>query len=274
MPALFASKGRPLLFAHRGASRQAPENTLEAFDLAARLGADVLEMDVHLSADGEIMVMHDARLERTTNGTGFLRDHTCAALQQLDAGANFLTSDGAPRFRDRGLTIPRFEDVLRAFPKVAFNVEIKQAAPSMVRQVLALLERVGPRDVLLTAADHAIMMELEAQAPGCPLGLSAQQAWAVVRGSYVGGIPPVYRGRALQIPPRHRGLPVATGRVLKAARAAGVEVHLWTINAPRDAAAWLARGVDGLMSDDPGGLGPVFDTVRGATAPRAARSNP
>ncbi|HET6343343.1 MAG TPA: glycerophosphodiester phosphodiesterase family protein, partial [Myxococcota bacterium] len=109
MPEMFASRRRPLLFAHRGASRQAPENTLEAFDLAVRLGADVLEMDVHLSADGEVRVMHDARLERTTNGTGLLREHTCAALQRLDAGAKFLTSDGEPRFRDRGLVIPRFE---------------------------------------------------------------------------------------------------------------------------------------------------------------------
>lgn len=260
----FAKRARPLLFAHRGASLHAPENTLEAFDLAVRLsGADVLELDVHTSLDGEVVVLHDATVDRTTNGFGPVRLKTYKELSDLDAGARFVSPHGAAPFADRNVVIPRLRDVLRAFPKHAFNIEVKQADPPMLKALFAVLEAAGPRDVLLTAGVHAIMQTLEAAQPGCALGLSSKQALRVVRGCYGGPpLPEAWRGRALQIPPWHRGFPVATKRLIRYAQHAGLDVHVWTLNHPAKARKYLLRGVDGIMSDDPGALTEVMQAAR------------
>lgn len=240
---------------------------MESFDLAARLGAQILEMDVHLSRDGEVVVIHDATLERTTNGTGAVRDHTWAELEALDAGYHHVSASGDLRFRDRGVRLSRLHDVLGTFPKHGFNIEVKQREPSMVDAVLDLLQRDGRDDILLAAGDDDIMRQLEAAEPDCALGLSFEQTKAVVIGAYLGGVPDGFRGRALQIPLRDVRLafglvPLTTKRVVRAAQAAGIEVHLWTINDTGVAKRWLDAGVDGIMTDDPGALHAVFEPYR------------
>ena len=263
---MFDGLVRPLLFAHRGASAHAPENTLPAFELAARLGAQVLELDVHLTRDGVVVVHHDSALERTTDGAGRVRDHTLAELRRLDAGHHFVSRGGGHPFRGKGVQIPTLEEVLGAFPDRGFNIEIKQRDPPMIRETLAALERVPRGQVLLAAADHHIMRALEDARPGVALGLSAAQCKEVLRASYWGEVPPRYAGRAFQVPPRHGWMPVVTGRVLHRAQAAGLEVHLWTIDDPVVAARWLRRGVDGIMSNDPGALAGVFADSTGRSS--------
>jgi glycerophosphoryl diester phosphodiesterase len=256
--ALYPGLRRPLLFAHRGASLYAPENTLAAFEVALRLGADVIETDVHLSRDGEIVVIHDASLERTTDGHGAVREQPYGALARLDAGYRFRSPSGEPLFRGQGVALPRLGDLFERFPQAAFNIELKQKEPSMVRAVLALLEKQGAARVLLAATDDAIMRELEETRPGVALGLSKGQVMQVVRGAWMGRVPETLAGRALQIPPRYGVLPLATARLLAAAHGAGLEVHLWTVNDPLAARAWVDAGYDGIMSDDPGALAAVI----------------
>ncbi len=268
MAAIFEGLHRPLLFAHRGASAHAPENTFEAFDLALCLGADVLEMDVHPTKDGQIVVIHDARLERTTDGSGWVREHSLAELQRLDAGYRFKVGDDL-RFRGRGTRLETLEATLTNFSRAAFNIELKE--PGMARGVLAALERAGVSRVVLTAGDDAIMRELEAARPGVPLGLSAGQCWSILRGSYVGGVPKGFAGRAMQVPPRYGVVPVARPRLIQAVHAAGMELHLWVLNDPRAAQRWLERGVDGIMSDDPGALTGVFFDFREKQMGRPSR---
>jgi glycerophosphoryl diester phosphodiesterase len=249
---------RPLLFGHRGASRHAPENTLEAFDLAARQGANVLEMDVHMTADGEVVVLHDAELARTTDGHGEVSTHTFAQLCALDAGARFVDPNGTRSFVGRGCKIPRLIDVLRAFPKLGHNIEVKQGKPAMVAAVLRVLEAAGPANVLLSAGHHPVMQQLEAARPGCPLGLSGTQAWKAFWTRFWGRLPAAWRGRALQVPPRWHGLPVLNRKTVQRAHAAGLQVHVWTLNTLDEARHWLAQGVDGIMSDDPAAVLPAF----------------
>jgi glycerophosphoryl diester phosphodiesterase len=265
MPAApFSSLPRPLLFGHRGASAEAPENTLLAFELAVAAGVDVLEMDVHLSRDGVVVVHHDALLDRTTNGSGLLKSYDAAQLQQLDAGYHFRDAAGEHAYRGKPLRIPRLVEVLEAFPKVGFNIEVKQREPPMIEAVLAELSRAGPRETLLAAADAEIMRELEAARPGVPLGLSASQCWRVWWRSMLGQAPNEFGGRALQVPPRYLGvLPIVPPRVVRAAHAAGIEVHLWTIDHPDAVSHWLSQGIDGIMSDDPRR---VVDVIRAARA--------
>src|SRR5438128_68162 len=133
---MFADLPRPLLFAHRGASAHAPENTLAAFELGSRTGADVLELDVHLTRDQRVVVIHDATVDRTTDGKGAVAELDYAALARLDAGARFRPGSGFP-FRGKRLGLPLLEEVLAAFPRAAFNIEIK--APGAVAAVLRAL---------------------------------------------------------------------------------------------------------------------------------------
>jgi glycerophosphoryl diester phosphodiesterase len=251
---VFDSLPRPLLFAHRGASAYAPENTLEAFDLALRQGATVLELDVRCTRDREIVVFHDATLDRTTDGSGAVCERDWQQIAALDAGFHF-QRHGQHLFRGRGLRVPRLAEVVGAFPDAGLNIELKD--PGMARAVLDIIAD-HPR-VVVAAAEDTIMAELEAEDPACPLGLSTGQAREVILGSYWGGVPRAYRGRALQIPLRHPRfllglLPVATARVIRAARDAGIETHLWVINDVGVAEHWLARGADGIVTDDPGAL--------------------
>ncbi|MDA1185518.1 MAG: glycerophosphodiester phosphodiesterase family protein, partial [Acidobacteria bacterium] len=113
----FFASGRPLVFAHRGGSALGPENTLAAFDLGMRAGADGLELDVHLSADGVPVVHHDATLDRTTSASGPVVAHTAADLARVDAGYRFAGRGEFP-FRGQGVGIPSLSDVLRKYPDV------------------------------------------------------------------------------------------------------------------------------------------------------------
>lgn len=246
----------------------APENTMESFDLAARFGADILEMDVHMTADGEVVVLHDAMLDRTTDGHGPVAAMSYKDLCYLDAGWRFRTPAGAKPFVGRGVQVPRLADILEAFPQCGFNIEIKQGAPPMVPAVLDILSRCGPRAVLLAAADDAVMQQLEAAQPGCPLGLSTSQVKRVILAATVGrGISAAWQGRALQIPPMWRGVPIATSRVLACARRHAMPVHIWTINTPTAATRLLKRDIDGLMSDDPALLASEVAAYRNRSQP-------
>lgn len=254
---LYPGLPRPLLFAHRGASMHAPENTLEAFELGLTQGASVLELDVHLTRDGEVVVLHDSTLDRTTNGTGPVRDRTYAELAQLDAGYKFIDRSGRTMFRDRGVQIPLLREVLQAFPRAGFNIELK--ARGMAEATLRLLDRLKPENVVLTAGQDDVMRELEAAKPSFALGMCGSQCRAVVAGAKRGRVPEELRGRAAQVPPRYWLTRIVTKKLVEAAHAGGIEVHVWTINSPRKAEPLLAMGVDGIMSDDPGAL---VDVVR------------
>ena len=150
----FFSGPTPRLFAHRGASGEAPENTLAAFQRAASLGVVYMELDVHLSRDGQVVVMHDDTLERTTNGRGLVKEHGLAELYGLDAGYHF-TPDGGETFpfRGQGVSIPLLADVLRRFPHVRFTVEIKQQEPPIEEQVIAVVRECGMAETVILASE-------------------------------------------------------------------------------------------------------------------------
>src|SRR5262245_34337183 len=115
---------KPRLFGHRGAAGVAPENTMVSFRRALDDGVDVLELDVHASADGEILIMHDPTLERTTDGDGDVRARPWAELRRLDAGHRFTPDGGRTHpFRGQGITIPRLVDLITECPDVPLNIE-------------------------------------------------------------------------------------------------------------------------------------------------------
>jgi glycerophosphoryl diester phosphodiesterase len=258
---------RPRVFGHRGAAGVAPENTLPSFALATALGADYLELDVHATRDGSVVVLHDPLLERTTDGSAEVSAHTWSEVRQLDAGYHF-TFDGRHfPYRGQGVSIPLLETVLQAFPAQRFNIEIKQGEPDIVESVIEILERCVAVDRTLLAAEHDEIMQRIRTAAGKRIatGMSAAEVTDFVgrlsRGDWDGYRPP---GDALQVPPAYAGIEIVSAAAVAAAHRFGCEVHVWTINDRAEIDRLLDLGVDGVMSDLPG-------LVRTAVAQRKAK---
>ncbi|MEW6270284.1 MAG: glycerophosphodiester phosphodiesterase [Thermodesulfobacteriota bacterium] len=245
---------RPRLFAHRGGARIAPENTLAAFEAGLAAGADRLELDVHATRDGHVVVIHDPTVDRTTNGSGEVRSMTLAELQRLDAGFRFPGPTGDFPFRGRGVRVPALAELLAAFPGVPLNIEIKQQAPAIEHAVLEVLDRFDAREQVLLAAEEASIMErIRAAGPDVLTSFSALDVLNFVT-AWHGGDLEAYRppGAALQIPPSFQDVALVTAESVALAHRLGLEVHVWTIDEPDEMHALLDLGVDALMSDVPG----------------------
>ena len=252
---------KPRVFGHRGAAGLAPENTIPSFALGLALGADRLELDVHASCDGMIVIFHDPTLDRTTNGTGPLRQRSLYELQQLDAGYQFTRDGHDYPYRGQGLRIPTLEALLKDFPLAYCNVEIKQADPPIVAQVVEVIRQLGAEHrVLLAAEDDTVMQEIRHLggdiATSFCTGDVADFIGRVHTGNWEGYRP---GGRALQIPPRFNDIELVTKESVTAAHRCGLEVHVWTINDPDEMRRLLALGVDGIISDLPGLARVVID---------------
>jgi glycerophosphoryl diester phosphodiesterase len=252
---------KPRLFAHRGSSGTYPENTIEAFADGLASGADRLELDVHETKDGEIVVFHDEFLERTTDGLGLLRDRTLAELRRLDAGHWFESSPAVYPFRGKGLRIPTLAEVLERFPDVPLNVELKHDNGGTVERFFDLLDRHDARERVLAAAfEDPIIRRIREVAPEAVTSLSADEVFTFY-GCCVTGSPDGYRppGKALQVPPSYDGIEVVTPAFVGAAHALDMEVHVWTINDEVEIERLLDLGVDGIMSDFPARARAVFE---------------
>ena len=247
----------PRLFAHRGASGEAPENSMPAFQRAAELGIVYMELDVHLTRDGHVIVFHDETLERTTNGHGQVKDHTLAELRQLDAGYNFSPDDGKTfPFRGQGVTISRLTEVLRDFPQIRFTVEIKQKDPPIEEQTIAVIQECGVADTVVLASEHdAVVTRVRSLAPAITTNCAAGEVFEFMQKVFTkqldGYRPP---GQAFQIPPEYEDVTLVTPETVAAIHTLGAEIHVWTINDPQEMDRLFDLGVDGIMSDFPGRL--------------------
>ena len=249
---ILVDAGAHPLVAHRGASTEAPENTLPVFERAAALGVDAFEFDVRLTADGAVVVHHDPSLERTTDQTGPLIAQTLAQLRSADAGHHFSRDGGATHpFRSQGVSIPTLDEVLGAFPAMPFLIELKE----MVGQ-----ERV--RNVILRhdAAGRCVVASEHHDALACfrdgrfLVGASREDILRLLVGSATGFRPRKVEYHALSVPSRHHFIPVATRRFIADAHRLGCPVHIWTVDDPAEAAELRARGANGILTNDPARL--------------------
>lgn len=223
------------VWAHRGASAEAPENTLAAFGLALQRKADGIELDVHLSADGVPMVIHDETLERTSNGRGRVSAWSAGELQALDAGRWF-----SPAFS--GERIPTLEQVLQLVGALArINIEIKSAAAGAV--VLALLQRYPETRALVSSFDHQLLARLRGVAPQLPLGFLVDSPWWRLR---------LRRALASAAESFHPRQELVSRPLVQACHQAGLKVYPWTVDLPERQAELRRLGCDGLFSNLPG----------------------
>lgn len=262
-----------LVIAHSGAQAYAPTNTVPAFDLALEQGADVLELDLQLTADGEVVVLHDGTVDRTTDGTGAIGDLTLAEVRELDAGVSFVAPDGSRPFAGQGVTIPTFTEVLDAYPDVPLNVELKlDGGEGIVPAVIDLLAASGRADtVTVSSFDTEYLEPVREQLPEVRTNMPEDETTGFYVRQLVGlhpwWTPP---GDVFQVPEDHDGRRVVTSRFVRAAERLGVSVEVWTVNEPEQMHRLLDAGVHGIMTDVPDVLVEVIEqreatrgTVRG-----------
>jgi glycerophosphoryl diester phosphodiesterase len=243
---------RPLVFAHRGGSKLAPENTMAAFDHGMALGADGFELDVQLSADGVPVAMHDPTLDRTTDRSGPVATLTSRELAGVDAGYHFGADQGFP-FRGRGAGIPSLEAVLTRHPTARAIIEMKGGALPLVRAVVAVVRRLGAVNRVCLGSYHfAALEEARRLEPAVATSASQSEAqWALYR---TWAAWPLYRRRsyvAFQVPERVGRTRVLTPRFVRRAHREGQVIQVWVVDSAADAARLLQWGVDGLISDRP-----------------------
>ena len=250
-----------LRIAHRGASTRAPENTLAAFAEAARIGVDAIELDVHLSADGVPVVIHDDTVDRTTDGRGPVAGLTFSALRALDAGAWF-----ARRFR--GERLPGLDETLDwASGRVGLNVELKAAAAPRLEALTPAVARSIRRSrfngfLVLSSFEAEALRGARAALPKAALGLLASRTARQM----------VPLHRALRLHAFHPHVRIAGRRNIDAAHDLGLEVYVWPVNDPTLLRRLVERGADGLMSDDPALFLRLRPTRVGSARGKPARS--
>lgn len=269
---------RVLNMAHQGGEDEAPSDTLFALKTAVLKGADMLELDVHATADGEIVVLHDTTVDRTTDGSGRVDALTLAQIQSLDAAYWFVPGGGTvhgrpaadytyrgmatgavtpePGYTAADFTIPTLREVLATFPDVPINIEIKNTAPDTIpyeKTLADLLAAFGRTDdvIVVSFLDQAIE-QFKVWAPMVHTATATGETaafWASGQGPLPGAPNPRYV--ALQVPITFEGITVVTPEFVADAHASGLAVHVWTID-DRAQMEWLIDiGVDGIMTNRP-----------------------
>lgn len=230
----------PLIYAHRGASGEAPENTMAAFKLAVEQQADGIELDVQMTADGRLVVIHDELLDRTTDGSGLVAQHTYEQLRGLDASWKFTAY--------RGEGIPLLEQVLEllAPTRLELNIELKNSIipyEGMEEAVVRLVRQYGmEKQVVLSSFNHYSVVQLTCMAPEMEAAI-LYEAGLFRPWEYAAGL----GARAL-----HPQFYSVTPEIAANARLSGMRVRPWTVNEEADFRRLASAGVDAVITNYPG----------------------
>jgi glycerophosphoryl diester phosphodiesterase len=243
--------GRLSAIAHRGGSKLRPENTLAAFDHAVVLGADALECDVHLSRDGDVVVIHDPTLERTTDAKGAVSAMSADELSRVDAGFQFGPSEGFP-WRGRAGGVPRLRDVLSAYADRPLIIEIKGENPATAQRVLGLIrEHDAAHRVIVGGFSPVVVDIVRREMPELVTSASRAEARRALTRSYFGLAPRHPAFKLFQMPFRLQGRQIFRRSFVRAARRGGLPVQSWIVDDPADMRRLIDWGVTGIISDRP-----------------------
>ena len=245
------------LYAHRGASAECPENTMPAFERAVEIGVDALEMDVHVTRDDQLVVVHDPTGMRTTGARLAWCDLDLADVRRLDAGWGFVAADGSRPFAGKAIRVPTFAEVLHAFPRMRINVDLK--GDRAVTLMLALI-REHRADDRVTLASFALrtLVEIRRRGYAGETALSQSEVATLL------GLPAVlwrqlpYTGTAAQVPMNAGRIRFDRATFIAKCHSIGLRVDFWTIDERDQAERLLELGADGIITNDPRTLRPLF----------------
>ena len=250
----FTQTDRPLVIAHRGGAAQWPENTLYAFRNAIESGADALEFDVHATSDGKLVVIHDATVDRTTDGSGRVDGMTWEALQDLDAGYHW-TQDGGASFpyRGMGLKVPSLAQVLSTLPDARMIIELKAVSDAARERFSnAIGSSPNPERKVIASFQGESVKYIRDNNPGIATSSTAGEVllfWVLNTARL--GFAFVPEGETMQVPPSFRDLTMVNERFVSGAHRHNVDVYVWTINEEADMKRLIEHGVDGIITDYP-----------------------
>jgi glycerophosphoryl diester phosphodiesterase len=244
----------PLVMAHRGGAGLWPENTMYAFERAVELGVDVLETEIHSTADGVLVLSHDSTVDRTTNGSGPIKSLTLAELKTLDAGYTW-TSDGGQTFpfRGQGIKVPTLEELFTAFPNVRMNIDIKQVQPCLTVPFCNMLRTFAMAPKVMAASFKSKTLKRFRRQCSEVVTSANQTEVSIFFALNLIFLGASFRttARALQVPEYSYGLHLLTKRFIDTAHGLKLKVHAWTINEVSAMQRLLDLGVDGIITDYP-----------------------
>jgi glycerophosphoryl diester phosphodiesterase len=257
---------RPLLlYAHRGATAELPENTMPAFRRALEIGVDALEMDAHLTRDGVPIISHDPSAWRMAGVKADWKDVDLEIARTWDVGRGYVAKDGSRPFSGQGIRVPTLEQVLVELPGVRINVDLKQATPSMVKPTLAVIRKLGAEDrVTLASFRWRTLLGVRRRGYGGDTALAQGEVMALLATPTRALRRLPYTGAAAQVPVKAG--PITFGRkgFIDKCHRLGLRVDFWTVDDPVEVARLLDLGADGIMTDDPAAIAPVFRARRAA----------
>jgi glycerophosphoryl diester phosphodiesterase len=248
---------RPLVIAHQGGEGLWPSSSRYAYDQAVEMGVDVLEGDVHITRDGELVLIHDEEVDRTTNGTGLVSDMNLEEIQALDGGYYWTEDEETYPYRGQGHTIATLRELFEVYPDILYNVEIKKSEGSIPGPLCDLIREFGLEDRVLVASFY--QDKIDEFRAACPAVATSAAQDEVVRFFAMNTLllGPLYSPRvsSVQVPEYREvqgvNLKIVTPGFVSAAHARNMEVHVWTVNDPDDMQRMIALGVDGIITDRP-----------------------
>ena len=239
-----------MAIAHRGSRFLWPENTMPAFQAVFDLGIRHIETDLHITSDGTLVCFHDDTVDRTTDGSGQVESFSLADLKRLDGGYRHADRTGLYPFRGQGVQIPTFEELVGAFPDVAVIVDMK--TEGLEEPLARLIDEVGlhERVIVGSLSDERLdrFRELSKQEVPTSTGPAEARLWVLM--TRLGRTGPD-NASALQLPTQIRGVRVVDEKLVRAAHESGLQVHVWTVNNPKEMTRLLDIGVDGIITDRP-----------------------
>ncbi|MDN3640201.1 glycerophosphodiester phosphodiesterase [Simiduia curdlanivorans] len=240
------------VIAHGAGQGLQPKNTLEAALLSHKLAADVIEIDIHASSDGVLVLSHDETVDDMTDGTGFIKDKTFEELQSLDAALGFKKLSGSP-LQGTGVKIPALQDVFTALPGARYIIEIKQLSPSIAESLCELIQQRNMQGQVLVGSFFTEPLETFRQhCPSVATSMSQEEVTKLVILQKM-GLSHLYDlpGVALQVPMRSGAITVVTESFLRDMKQRGVRVQIWTVNSLDEMRELIEMGVDGIITDYP-----------------------
>lgn len=257
--AYFEENEVPLVIAHRGGKALAPENTLAAFRKASDLGADVLEYDVHITADGHLVVIHDDTVDRTTDGSGLVNELTLEEIKGMDAGHYYQDENGNYSYRGEGVQIPKVDEVFSEFGDKKHLIELKDSNKpelygALINEMWNHIKDHEMQDkVLIASFDHDINLRFKDVSGGeVAIGAGEEETRQFVT-MHKAFLNALYhpKAQAFQLPTEQEGYDLADWKLIRGANNRGMHVYYWTINEKETMKELIDLGADGIMTDDP-----------------------
>lgn len=248
-------KDRPLVIAHGDEAGNGlyPGNTLFYLQKMVELGVDALEIDVNLTADGHLVLMHDSRLERTTDGEGAVGEKTLEELRQLNMGHNWSPDGETHPYRKQPLRIATIDEVFVALPDTPMIIELKDKSARAARAMCDSLRRSEKRgEVIVSSFHQGVINEFRRLCPEVATGAATLDAMLFFVAQLLHAerlLRPAYQ--TMQLPMHYCGIPVFSQRFMRAAKKLNLHVSAWTVNDQEDMRRYIDLGLDGLVTDRP-----------------------